>query len=107
MGEECENAVRMILQTIQKILSFGFSDASSTYHARGRQRRILNAAAGNKSGVAFAPSAEMSGGDGRSACAMTFDKAMHGEEEKKHFPGPALTLLLKEKREFAKQMGVA
>lgn len=97
----------MILESIQKILSFGFSDAPPTYHARGRQRRILNASPGNKSRVAFTPPAEVSGGDGRIASAMTFDTAMHGHQEAEHFPRPGLPLLLKKEREFAKQMGVA
>ena len=96
----------MNLQSIQEILSFGFSDATPTDHARG-QRRILKAAPINQSCVAFAPSVEVSGSQWRSACPMAFDGAMHGEEEAEHFPGPALTLLLKEKREFAKQMGIA
>ena len=96
----------MNLQSIQEILSFGFSDATPTDHARG-QRRILKAAPSNQSCVAFAPSVEVSGSQWRSACPMAFDRAMHGEEEAEHFPGPELALLLKKKSEFAQEMGIA
>jgi len=97
----------MILKSIQKVLSFGFSNAPAANQERGRQRRILNPSPGDKRQVAFTPAADVSGGYGRIASAMTLDAAMHGQQKAEHFPGPELSLLLKEKCEFAKQMGVA
>ena len=107
VGKERKDVVGMIFEPIQKVLSFGFGNATPADHARGRQRRILKPTLGNSIEVAFAPSAELSGGHRRTANPAAFNSAMHGQQDQEHFPGPNLPLLLEEESQFAQEMSVA